>query len=66
MRGDGVYQKSVDFCIEKLNDGHWVHVFAEGMAFNLNPWYLLFFDIVKYNDFLTSQILLISHVFVFK
>ncbi|KAG1661296.1 Tafazzin [Nymphon striatum] len=30
VRGDGVYERSIEFLIQRLNEGKWVHFFPEG------------------------------------
>ncbi|ORY04343.1 endocardial fibroelastosis 2, partial [Basidiobolus meristosporus CBS 931.73] len=29
VRGDGIYQPAVDFAIDRMNDGKWIHIFPE-------------------------------------
>lgn len=36
--GDGVYQRGIDFCIQRLNEGNWIHVFPEGKDGNVKEY----------------------------
>ncbi|XP_061187651.1 tafazzin-like [Saccostrea echinata] len=41
IRGEGIYQKPMDFAMEKIDQGGWVHVFPEGKI-NLEKTYMRF------------------------